>query len=105
MVEINQDLFWRRVLSDLAIQVKADHVTGRHVGSHLEPLLESLEFGSSEIGFRHVDSEKDRSIGMMFLVVLMYWYYSNLITERLALMVEGTLSVPLVISSNISLKS
>ena len=70
VVEINQDLFWRRILPDLAIQVETDHVAGRHIGSHLESFLETLLFSSSEIGFSHVNSEENGSIGMVLLVIL-----------------------------------
>jgi len=71
VVEINQDLLRRGILPYLAIQVETDHVAGGHVGSHLESLLESFLFSSSEVGFSHVNSEENGSIGMVLLVVLL----------------------------------
>jgi hypothetical protein len=70
VVEINQDLLRRGILPDLAIQVETDHITSRHVRSHLESFLESFLLSSSEVGFSHVNSEENGSIGMVLLVVL-----------------------------------
>lgn len=70
MEKVCEDLLGVGVALDLAIQIKANHVTGTECGGHFELFLKAFRLGSLHVLFCHVDLEMDRRVGVVLLVVL-----------------------------------
>lgn len=104
MEEINKNILRRSVLSDLSVEIEADHVRRVECRSHFEALFEALFLGRFHVFFGHMQLEVYSSVRVMLLIILVVRYVFNMWLAGITLIEEGTLSVPVVISSIISLK-